>query len=72
MSRVSADRNLAARIEEIRREMGVLVLVFAPIDTLLAPNDRVSVGRLLTFVIGAFFLLGVSLVSEYRRLANDD
>lgn len=72
MSRLAADRNLDVRSEEIGREMGVLILVFAPIDTLLAPGGRVAIARLLTFVSVAVLLLGTSLVSEHRRLANDD
>ena len=55
------------RIEEIFREIGVLLVTFAPLDAAFAADLRRTVPTVLIIVaIGIVFIAG-SLVSERRR-----
>jgi hypothetical protein len=71
MSLDVAQRNLRHRLEEICREIGVLALVFVPIDVVLAGDTPGRRAWLLIFLSAGAFLLGGALLSEYRRLRVD-
>lgn len=68
MSRADAKRTLRHRREEASREMAVLLLVFAPIDLVIAADTWSGRTWMLIFLALGLFLLGVSLASEFRRL----
>jgi hypothetical protein len=71
MSHVDARRNLRHRIEEVCREIGVLVLVFVPIDFVVDEDfPRRRLWLLILFAIGVFLLVG-AVIAEYRRLRVD-
>ena len=57
--------------EEACREMGVVLLVFVPIDFVVAVNTSERRSWLLIFFAIGAFLLGVALFAEYRRLCVD-
>ena len=61
-----ADARLIERIEEIAREIGTLLLVFAPLDAVVGDYRTQRSWMLLFFALGIFFT-GVALTSEYRR-----
>ncbi len=68
MGLAHARRNLTERVEDVGRETGALMMVFAPLDYFLA-SERVTTGRavLILFGLGALFLC-VALTSEFRRI----
>jgi hypothetical protein len=59
-------RLLADRILEAMREIGVLILAFAPLDVALGPSPH-SARTLLIFLGLGFFLFAGSLVFEWRH-----
>jgi hypothetical protein len=71
MSQADAERNLRHRIEEVFREIGVLALVFVPIDLVVAEDTPTRRTWLLSFLLVGVFLLVGALVTEYRRLRVD-
>jgi hypothetical protein len=71
MSRIEAKQQLRHRVEEVSREMGLLVLVFVPIDFVLAEDTPRHRAVLLIFVAIGLLLLVGSIVAEYRRLCAD-
>jgi hypothetical protein len=71
MAITEAKRSLRHRLEEVFREIGVLLLVFTPIDMILAADTPRRLQRLLIlFGLDAFFL-GGALIAEFRRLHGD-
>jgi len=71
MSHADAERTLRRRIEEVLREIGVLALVFVPIDFVVAEDTpRRRAWLLFFFVIGVSLLVG-ALIAEYRRVRVD-
>jgi hypothetical protein len=71
MSLDVAQRNLRHRVEEACREIGVLWLVFVPIDFVLGGDTPGRRTWLLIFLGVGAFLLGGALLTEYRRLRVD-
>ena len=67
MTRAEAGRRLLPRIKEVAREIGVLLVVFAPIDYVIAADTQGRRTWLLIFLCIGAFLLGGSLFAEYRR-----
>jgi hypothetical protein len=67
MSGKSAAPSVKERIEEILREIGVLLFAFAPLDAALGSDrpDRWTI--VLLFVTLGLSLIVVSLLSEQRR-----
>ena len=53
------------RIEEGMREVGILLIAFAPLDAVLA--ERPAVGVLLFFLLLGIALFTTALVLEWRR-----
>lgn len=71
MSHVDAERALRRRIEEVFREIGVLTLVFVPIDFVVAEDTPRRRAWLLFFLVVGVSLLVGALMAEYRRLRVD-
>ena len=68
MGIVEAKTSLRQRAEDVFREIGVLLLVFTPIDFVVAlDSHRQQIWLLILFALGAFFLT-MSLVAEFWRL----
>ena len=67
MTRVEAGRRLRSRIEEVGREIGVLLVVFCPIDFVIAADTPGGRTWLLIFLGLGAFLLGAALLAQYRR-----
>jgi hypothetical protein len=55
------------RIEEIVREIGTLLVAFAPLDSAFAPRGVNELRTMLTFVLVGILFIAVSLQSERRR-----
>ena len=71
MGLADAKRSLRHRLEEVCREIGILLLVFTPIDFILgADTPQRRSWLLILFGLGAF-LLGGALIAEFRRLHVD-
>jgi len=62
----SRTQTVAERIEEAMREIGVLLIAFAPLDTAFA-GGRPAVGWALLFFLAGLFLFGVALRMERSR-----
>ena len=60
------DPILMERFEEIAREIGTLLLVFAPLDAALGDYRAQRSWMLLFFGLGILFI-GIALTSEHRR-----
>jgi hypothetical protein len=58
-------------LEEVCREIGVLLLVFVPIDFLVVEYTPERRNWLLIFLAIGLFLLVGSVIAEYRRLRVD-
>jgi C4-dicarboxylate-specific signal transduction histidine kinase len=58
-------KSVAERIEEAMREIGMLLLAFAPLDAVLAEPART--GRLLLFFCFGIFLFIAAVLLERRR-----
>ena len=71
MSVTDAKRNLRQRVEEASREIGILLLVFIPIDFVLSADTPARRAWLLIFLGLGALLLAAALVFEYRRLRAD-
>jgi len=56
----SRTKTVAERIEEAMREIGVLLIAFAPLDTAFA-GARSAIGWALLFFLAGLFLFGVAL-----------
>ena len=61
-----ADEKLRERIEEIAREIGTLLVAFAPLDAVLGTSVTRLKGMLIFWALGILFIAG-ALVSEHRR-----
>jgi hypothetical protein len=71
MGKVDAERHLRERSEEVVREIGVLLLVFAPIDLVLSADTQPRRTSMLILALLGAFLLGAALIAEYRRIRGD-
>ena len=55
------------RIEEAMREVGVLLMAFAPLDGLLQPRELIPWPRLSFFLSLGIFLFALAIVFERRH-----
>ena len=55
------------RLEDVAREVGTLMLAFAPLDAEFADPAIRGHARVLRYVAFGVFLLGMALASELRR-----
>jgi hypothetical protein len=66
-----ARQTLRHRLEDVCREIGVLAIVFIPIDVVIAADTPRKQFSLLIFLSAGLTLLGGALILEYRRLRVD-
>ena len=65
-------RRLGSRIFEGLREVGVLLIAFAPLEAGLSEKDVLDQARFLVgFLGGGFLVFGLTLVLEWRFLDVD-
>ena len=55
------------RLEEILREIGTLLVAFAPLDAAFAPDLQRALRLMLLFLIAGIVFIYASLVAERRR-----
>ena len=58
---------LRERLEDLFREIGTLLLAFAPLDAVLWGERADRTSLVLTFVVIALLLITIAIVSEKRR-----
>ena len=61
-----ADTKLRERIEEVAREIGTLLVAFAPLDAMLGDYRLQWKWMSLFFIFGLIFI-AASLISEHKR-----
>jgi len=54
-------------IGEASRELGVLLMLFAPLERLVVRSERLTLGFAVTVVALVFLLLGGGILIERRR-----
>jgi hypothetical protein len=59
-------RRLRRRILEALREIGILLMAFAPLDGALVPMAETQRGILLLFVLGGILLFVLGVLGEMR------
>lgn len=55
------------RLEEILREIGTLLVAFAPLDAAFAPDLQRALRLMLLFLLAGIFFIHASLLAERRR-----
>ena len=59
---------LRQRVEDLLREIGTLLLAFAPLDAVLWTDRPDRIALVLTFLTVALLLIIVAFLSEIRRI----
>lgn len=59
--------SIKERLEEGMREVGVLLIAFAPLDAFMKPGEPTPWGILVFFVVAGILLFWLALVLEWRR-----
>ena len=68
MGHNEARQNLRRRAEEVSREIGVLTVVFVPIDFVLAADRPEHPTWLLILLLFGCMMLGGAVAAEYWRI----
>ena len=65
--RTFCDMSIKERVEKGMREVGVLLIAFAPLDAFMKSGEPTPWGTLVFFVVAGILLFWLALVLEWRR-----